>query len=87
MQQLAQPIEAVRHVADGSRAWAVLEAEAAVDAYVSDFPEPGDKVIALDILLRDLARLRLRAPEFDAFLDAVEGHIDDLHRDLARRAA
>ena len=85
MEQLAQPVQALRHFAAEARAGAGPEAEAVVDAYVSDFHQVGDKVIALDILLRDLARLRLRAPELDAFLDAVEGHIDDLHRELARR--
>ncbi|WP_132255044.1 hypothetical protein [Methylobacterium segetis] len=85
MEQLAQSIRALNRFAGEAPSGAILQAEAAVDAYVSDFHDRADKVVALDILLRDLARLRLRAPELDAFLDVVEGHIDDLHRDLARR--
>jgi hypothetical protein len=87
MEPLSPPIRAVRRLAGAAQIEAVKRAEAAVDDYVAGFRERGDRVIALDILLRNLARPRLRNPLLGALLDRLEAHIDHLHRGLARGAA
>ncbi|WP_457107731.1 hypothetical protein [Methylobacterium sp. P5_C11] len=61
--------------------------ERTVETYVAGYGHPDECAIALDILLRDLARLRILEPDLDRSITEVERYIDGLHRDLARRAA
>jgi hypothetical protein len=82
-----QPIEEIHRLGSGPRIGAIVLAEQVVDTYVGAFSNPDDRTVALDALLRDLARLRRRDPGLDGFIAEVEGYIDGLHRDLARRAA
>lgn len=62
-------------------------AEQAIDTYLADYGQPDDRAIALDILLRDLARLRFLKPELDVFIGEIEHYIDHLHRGLTCKAA
>lgn len=82
-----EPIETIRRLGAGPRIGAIVLAEQAVDTYAAAFAHPEDRMLALDALLRDLARLRRRDPALDGFITQVETYIDSLHRDLARRAA
>lgn len=84
---LSEPVELVRRLGGTPRSGAVVLAEQAIDIYLAGYPRPDDRPIALDILLRDLARLRVQEPALDRFIGAVEGYSDLLHRNLARRAA
>ncbi|MBE7204077.1 MAG: hypothetical protein INR70_40655 [Parafilimonas terrae] len=84
---LSEPVELVRRLGATPRIGAIVMAEQAVDSYCAGYAHPDDRAIALDILLRDLARLRIQVPNLDAFIGEVESYIDLLHRDLARRAA
>jgi hypothetical protein len=82
-----EPIEAIRRLGAGPRTGALPLATQIVDAHAAAFAHPGDTTLALDAMLRDLARLRRRDPALDGFITQVETYIDALHRDLARRAA
>lgn len=84
---LSEPVEVVRRLGGAPRIGAIVMAEQAIDTYLAGYPRPDDRLIALDILLRDLARLRVQDPALDRFIGAVENYIDLLHRDPARRAA
>ena len=84
---LSEPIELVRRLGSTSRIGAIVMAEQAVDTYGAAYAHPDDRVIALDILLRDLARLRVEEPALDRFIGEVEIYIDLLHRNLAGQAA
>ncbi|SDM17189.1 hypothetical protein SAMN05216360_10153 [Methylobacterium phyllostachyos] len=84
---LSEPVEFVRRLGSTPRIGAIVLAEQAIDTYLTGYTRMEDRGIALDILLRDLARLRFQAPEFDAFISEVEGYIDLLHRHLSRQAA
>ena len=84
---LSEPVERVRRLGGAPRAGAIVLAEQAVDRYVNGYTRTDDRGIALDILLRDFARLRFQAPELDAFISAVESYIDRLHRRLSHQAA
>lgn len=84
---LSEPVELVRRLGATPHIGALVMAEQAIGTYLAGYPRPDDRPIALDILLRDLARLRVQEPALDRFIGAVEGYIDLLHRDLARRAA
>jgi hypothetical protein len=84
---LSEPVELVRRLGAAQRVGAIVMAEQAVDTYVAGYARIDDRAIALDIVLRDLARLRVQAPGLDRFIGEVEGYIDLLHRDLARPAA
>lgn len=84
---LSEPIREIRRLGLAHRIGAIVMAEQAVDTYVAAFQRPDDRAIALDILLRDLARLRVREPAIDGFIGEVESYIDLLHREFARRAA
>jgi hypothetical protein len=84
---LSEPVELVRRLGDAPRIGAIVLAEKAIDAYLAGYCHPDDRAIALDILLRDLARLRVQEVALDRLIGEVEAHIDLLHRDLARRAA
>ncbi|GJD56379.1 hypothetical protein [Methylobacterium dankookense] len=84
--QLAQPIRMIGRLGLEGRAGAIVQAEQAVDTFLAAFP--GDEQpLALDILLRDAARLRDREPGLDAFLTEVEHYIDLLFRDMTRAEA
>ena len=85
--QLSEPVSEIRRLGAAARIGAIVMAEQAVDLHVAAYASPDDRCIALDILLRDLARLRAREPALDGFIAEVESYIDLLHRDLARRAA
>ena len=74
-------------LAEGDALGAAEMAEQAIDTYLDGCRRPDDRATALDILLRDLARLRLLEPDLDGFIGEVERYIDLLHRDLSRRAA
>lgn len=84
---LSEPVECVRRLGTAPRIGAIVVAEQAVDTYVAGYTRLDDRGIALDILLRDLARLRLLEPDLDPFIGEVEGYIDLLHRTLSRAAA
>jgi hypothetical protein len=84
---LSEPVELVRRLGAAQRVGAIVMMEHAVDTYVAGYTRIGDRAVALDILLRDLARLRVQAPNLDRIIGEVESYIDLLHRDLARRAA
>lgn len=84
---LSEPVELVRRLGAAPRVGAIVMAEQAVDTYCAGYLCPDDRTIALDILLRDLARLRVQEPDLDQFIGEVETYIDLLHRDIARQAA
>ncbi|AIQ93883.1 hypothetical protein PQI07_05170 [Methylobacterium sp. 092160098-2] len=84
---LPGPIELVLRLGIAPRIGAIGMVEQAVDAYLAGYAHPGERAIALDILLRDLARLRIHEPDLDPFIGEVEQYIDQLHRNLARQAA
>ena len=62
---LSEPVELVRRLGAASQIGAIVMAEQAVDATAPIIRRPDDRAIALDILLRDLARLRVQ-PALDA---------------------
>ena len=84
---LSEPVHAIRRLGAAAQIGAIVIAEQAIDAYLDGCRRPDDRATALDILLRDLARLRLLEPDLDGFIGEVERYIDLLHRDLSRRAA
>ncbi|KQS67418.1 hypothetical protein SAMN02799625_00462 [Methylobacterium sp. UNC300MFChir4.1] len=84
---LSGPIELVLRLGAVPRSGAIVLVEQAVDTYLAGYAHPEERAIALDILLRDLARLRIHEPDLDGFVGEVEHYIDLLHRDLARQAA
>lgn len=61
---------------------AIVVAEQTIDAFAHGFDEKS-RVIALDSILRDLARLRIKGPMLDPFLSELERYIDWLQRKLA----
>ena len=61
------PIEAIRRLGAGPRAGAIVLAEQIVDTHVAGFGSSADRRLALDAMLRDLARLRRRDPALDGF--------------------
>lgn len=84
---LSGAVREIHRLAVAGRIGAIVMAEQAVDRHVAVFRRPDDRAIALDILLRDLARLRTFEPGLDDFVAQVECYIDLLHRELAHRAA
>ena len=84
---LSEPVERVRCLTAASPDDAIALAKQAVDGYCAGYAHIDDRAVALDILLRDLARLRVQAPGLDDLIGTVEIYIDRLHRDLAPRAA
>jgi hypothetical protein len=82
-----EPIEEIHRLGAGAAIGAVVLAEQTVDVYAAGFAHPDDRTVALDALLRDLARLRRRDPGLDGFITEIETYIDGLHRELTRRAA
>ncbi|MGH1571635.1 hypothetical protein ACRAWG_14335 [Methylobacterium sp. P31] len=84
---LSEPVELIRRFGTAPRIGTIVMAEQAIDTYLAGYTRPDDRAIALDILLRDLARLRLQDAALDPLIGEVESYIDLLHRDLARRAA
>ncbi|MCJ2089360.1 hypothetical protein MKK88_25710 [Methylobacterium sp. E-005] len=84
---LSEPVALVGRLGGASRIGAIVVVEQAIDAYIAGYTRPDDRGIALDILLRDFARLRILEPDLDPFISEVEGYIDLLHRQLSRLAA
>lgn len=84
---LSEPVELVRRLGAAPRIGAIVLAEQAIDTYVAGYTRLDDRGIALDILLRDLARLRLLEPDLDPFISEAESYIDLLHRTLSHQAA
>jgi hypothetical protein len=84
---LSGPVLLVRRLGSVPRVGAIVMAEQAVDTYLAGYAHPDDRATALDIVLRDLARLRIIEPDLDRFITEVESYIDLLHRNLARQAA
>ena len=84
---LSEPVELVRRLGATPHIGALVMAEQAIGTYLAGYPRPDDRPIALDILLRDLARLRVQQPALDRLLGAVDGVIDLLHSVHARRPA
>lgn len=82
-----KPIEDIGRLGTEAQVGASVLAEQVVDTYAAGFQNLDDRCVALDALLRDLARLRRREPTLDGFITGVETHIDGLHRELTRRAA
>ena len=84
---LSEPVELVRRLAAKPHVGAMNVIEQAINRYAAGYIRLDERGIALDILLRDLARLRTVEPDLDPFIAEVEGYIDSLHRQLTRRAA
>ncbi|MCJ2140720.1 hypothetical protein [Methylobacterium sp. E-066] len=84
---LSEPVRAVRRLGSTAQIGAIVLAEQAIDTYLDGYGRPDDRAVALDILLRDLARLRFLEPDVDGFIGEVERYIDLLYRSLSRRAA
>ncbi|SFL92134.1 hypothetical protein [Methylobacterium pseudosasicola] len=84
---LSEPVHVTRRLGTTAQVGAIVMAEQAIDTYLDGYGRPDDRAIALDILLRDLARLRFLEPDLDGFVGEVERYIDLLYRDLSRRAA
>ncbi|MCJ2015363.1 hypothetical protein [Methylobacterium sp. J-076] len=82
-----QSIDEIGRLGAGGEDAAGTRAERIVDAHMAGFSHHTERSLALDALLRDLARLRRREPALDGFITGVEAYIDALHRDLVRRAA
>ena len=82
-----EPVEEIRRLGCANAIGAIVMAEHVVDVHVSGFAALSERSVALDALLRDLARLRRRQPALDGFITEIEGYIDTLHRDLDRLAA
>lgn len=82
-----EPVEEIRRLGSANRIGAIVLAEQVVDTHVGGFGHAAERSVALDALLRDLARLRRREPSLDGFITEVESYIDGLHRDLTRLAA
>lgn len=83
----SEPIREIRRLGCVPRIGAIVMAEQAVDTYADAYPHAEDRAVALDILIRDLARLRREEPALDRFFADVESYVDLMHRDLSRRAA
>ena len=83
----SEPVREIRRLGSMPRIGAIVMAEQAVDTYADAYLQAEDRRIALDILLRDLARLRAQEPALDRFVGEVESYIDLLCGDLSRRAA
>lgn len=81
------PVEEIGRLAAAGQAGAIVLAEHVVDTHIAGFANADERSLALDALLRDLARLRRRDPQLDGFIAEVEAYIDTLHRDLVRLAA
>ncbi|GJD34787.1 hypothetical protein [Methylobacterium aerolatum] len=81
------PIAEIRRLGAGPRIGAIVLAEQIVDSHIGGFGPPENRRLALDAMLRDLARLRRRDPALDGFVTQIETYIDGLHRELDRRAA
>ena len=84
---LSEPVELVRRLAATPHVGAMIVIEQAIDRYAAGYTRLDERGIALDILLRDLARLRTVEPDLDPLITKVEGYIDFLHRQLTRQAA
>jgi hypothetical protein len=84
---LPGPIELVLRLGATPRVGAIVMVEQAIDTYLAGYAHADDRAIALDILLRDLARLRIHEPDLDQFIGEVELYLDLLFRDLACQAA
>ncbi|MCJ2059100.1 hypothetical protein MKL09_21480 [Methylobacterium sp. J-048] len=84
---LSEPVRAVRRLGSAAQIGAIVMAEPAIDASLDNHGQPDDRAIALDILLRDLARLQCLEPDLDGVIGEVEHYIDLPYRDLSRRAA
>lgn len=82
-----EPVEEIRCMGQSGIAGAIVAARQTVDTHVGAFSRFDERSLALDALLRDLARLRRREPALDGFITEVERYIDRLHRDLDRLAA
>lgn len=82
-----EPLEDIRRLGSANAIGAIVLAEQVVDTHVAGFTAMAERSLALDVLLRDLARLRRREPGLDGFITEIEGYIDALHRDLDRLAA
>lgn len=83
----SETVREIRRLGCAPRIGAIVLAEQAVDTYADAYLQADDRRIALDILFRDLARLRAQEPALDRFIGELEGYIGLLHRDLSRRAA
>ena len=84
---LSEPVERLRRLGPTPDVGAIVLIEQAIDRYAAGYARLDERGIALDILLRDLARLRTVEPDRDAFIAQVENYIDSLHRQLTRQAA
>ncbi|MCJ2066990.1 hypothetical protein MKK63_30515 [Methylobacterium sp. J-088] len=84
---LSEPVERVRRLGPTPDVGALVMIEQAIDLYAAGYTHLDERRIALDILLRDLARLRTIEPDLDVFIAQVESYIDSLHCQLTRQAA
>jgi hypothetical protein len=82
------PIQTViRALAEDGRTGALGLAEYAVDSFAAACPTAGDRALALDILLRDLASLRGVAPHLSAFVNRIESYVTRLRQTPLPQAA
>ncbi|XYD09120.1 hypothetical protein R1A27_00330 [Methylobacterium sp. NMS12] len=76
-------LDLVRRHGRQNQPGAIVVVEQAVDVYAVAFKDRDARVVALDSLLRDLARLSALEPTLATFVERIERYVDDLHRDLA----
>ncbi len=77
----------IRALAEDGRVGALGLAEYAVDTFAANCPSAGDRALALDILLRDLAGLRGVAPHLAAFVGRIEAYVVRLRQAPLPQAA
>ncbi|GJD59142.1 hypothetical protein [Methylobacterium dankookense] len=77
----------IRALAEDGRTGAMGLAEYAVDSFAATCPTEGDRALALDILLRDLASLRGVAPHLAAFVGRIETYVSRLRQAPLPQAA
>ena len=81
MSSRATILDTLHALASDGHLGAIVVAENAIDTYARGFDEQS-QVIALDAILRDLARMRTKAPTLEPFWSDLERYTDVLQRDL-----
>ena len=76
MNPLACTLADIRGLALKDRPGSIVLAEHAIDQHAEIFPEPADRLTALDALAHDLSCLGQAAPHLAPFLRWVDDYID-----------